>query len=103
MIFFLGIMSSWPEILDIHKGALSRKKEHIKLKEDGKIDANACESVSSRADQISYAVLAEMNHFHNERVNDFKNVISNFLKQQINFHEKVVNQLKEALSKFDCV
>lgn len=69
---YKGIMSSWPEILDIHKGALSRKKEHIKLKEDGKIDLDACESVSNRADQISYAVLAEVNHFQNERVNDFK-------------------------------
>ena len=96
-------MSSWPEILEIHKGALNRKKEHIKLKEDGKIDVDTCESVSSRADQISYAVLAEMNHFQNERVNDFKGVITSFLKEQINFHEKLVGQLKEALQKYEYV
>lgn len=98
-----GIMSSWPEILEIHKGALNRKKEHIKLKEDGKIDVNTCESVSSRADQISYACLAEMNHFQSERVNDFKGVITSFLKEQINFHEKLVGQLKEALQKYEYV
>ena len=101
--FRKGIMSSWPEILEIHKGALNRKKEHIKLKEDGKIDVDTCESVSSRADQISYAVLAEMNHFQSERVNDFKGVITSFLREQINFHEKLVGQLKEALQKYEYV
>lgn len=100
---YKGIMTSWPEILDLHKGALGRKKEHIKLKEDGKIDANTCESVSSRADTVSYAVLAEINHFHDERVKDFKDVISHFLQEQINFHEKIVNQLKEAQQKFEYV
>ena len=98
---YKGLLAAWPEILEIHRGALSRKKEHQKLQEEGKIEGKVSESVTQRADQISYAVLAEMNHFQSERIYDFKQMMAAFLQQQILFYEKIVSELKDSLQKYE--
>lgn len=98
---YKGLLAAWPEILEIHRGALNRKKEHQKLQEEGKIESKVSESVTQRADQISYAVLAEMNHFQKERVHDFKQMMAAFLQQQILFYEKIVSELRDSLQKYE--
>jgi sorting nexin-9/18/33 len=45
--------------------------------------------VVRRTDVISYALLAEINHFHTERAIDFKLAMQNYLKEQISFYQKV--------------
>lgn len=95
------ISLSLSDILHIHKGALNKKKEHKKLCEDGKVDSNVLESVGMRADVVTYATLAEMNHFQTERVTDFKNMMQSFLTAQINFYQNIVYQLQETLTMYE--
>lgn len=45
--------------------------------------------VVRRTDVISYALLAEINHFHSERTIDFKLAMQSYLKEQTVFYQKV--------------
>lgn len=98
---YKGILSAWPSILDINKGSLNKKKEYIRLREEGKVDDKTVESVSQRADVISYAILAEMNHFQNERLNDARQMMKNFITAQISFYQNIANKLQEGLQLYN--
>ncbi len=45
--------------------------------------------VTRRTDVVSYALLSEINHFHSERAEDFKEGMKKYLNEQILFYEKV--------------
>lgn len=98
---YRGFLSAWPEILDLNKQALSRKKDFIKGRDEGKVEDKIAESVSQRADVVSYAVLAEINHFQNERVKDSRDMMKMFLQAQLNFYQGIVNQLQDALNMYN--
>ncbi|RWS28411.1 sorting nexin lst-4-like protein [Leptotrombidium deliense] len=98
---YKGMLAAWPDILQIHKGALNRKKENLKLQEEGKIDASTAASVAKRADVVSFATLAEMSHFHDMRKSDFKLLMQNLLTSQIQLYQNVVSHLQEALSMYN--
>lgn len=57
--------------------------------------------IQDRCNIISYATLAEIQHFHKIRVRDFKSQMQHFLQQQITFFQKVKLTLEEALQKYD--
>ncbi|RWS01786.1 sorting nexin-33-like protein, partial [Dinothrombium tinctorium] len=97
---YKGMLAAWPDILQIHKGALHRKRDNLKLQEEGKVDASVANSVAQRADVVSYATLAEISHFHSERKNDFKNAMINFLNSQIQLYQNVVENLQQTLSMY---
>lgn len=44
---------------------------------------------------------AEMNHFHDMRVKDFKDIFQSFISGQITFHEKMLEKLRAAQSGFE--
>lgn len=46
-------------------------------------------NVMTRADTISYGTMAEMNHFQQERVRDFKYMMQKYLQDQIAFYKRV--------------
>ena len=45
--------------------------------------------ITSRAEKVSTVVLAEMYHFHHERVVDFRDMMKFFLQEQIDFYKRV--------------
>jgi sorting nexin-9/18/33 len=47
-----------------------------------------------RTDVMSYALLAEISHFHTQRGEDFKTAMKNFLTEQINLYQNVSYYLK---------
>lgn len=47
------------------------------------------QTVVQRADVMSYGTLAEMNHFHYSRIQDFKLLMQNYLTAQIEFYTNV--------------
>jgi len=51
------------------------------------------EAVESRADVITYTVLAEMNHFQEHRVIDFRNYMQQYLQEQIAFYRQVISHV----------
>ncbi|KAI1301401.1 Sorting nexin lst-4 [Halotydeus destructor] len=93
---YKGLLANWPDILQVHKGALTKKKEHLKIE-----GPTSSSSVSQRADVVSYALLAEVDYFQEERVKDFKVMMQTFIKGQIEFYEKVVVELRNNLDKYN--
>jgi hypothetical protein len=53
------------------------------------MESSQLSDVVRRTDVISFALLAEINHFHSERTVDFKLAIQNYLKEQTVFYQKV--------------
>jgi hypothetical protein len=53
------------------------------------MESSQLSDVVRRTDVVSYALLAEINHFHCERTSDFKLAMQNYLKEQVLFYQKV--------------
>lgn len=98
---YRGLLSGWPEILQLHKNAMNTKNEQERLLEEGKTSDTAIMRVHERVNVTTYATLAEINHFHNERLVDFKQMMQVFLTAQINFHTDILENLRTALNKID--
>jgi len=45
-------------------------------------------------------VVAEMNHFHSNRIYDYNSVIRLYLEQQVQFYETIAEKLRQALGRF---
>ena len=65
------------------QGANGKRKEV----ESGSGDQSGL--VKKRSDTVSYALLAEVNSFHEQRVKDIKSSHQHFLQEQIKFYQKV--------------
>lgn len=96
---YKGLLANWPEILQLHKNAINTRNEQERLKEDGKINDSVVARVNERVNVTTYNLLAEINHFHNERLTDFKTMMQSFLQQQINFYQNITLKLQNALIK----
>ncbi|XP_023676454.1 sorting nexin-18-like [Paramormyrops kingsleyae] len=98
---YQGHLSNYPDIIHVQKGALTKVKESQKHMEDSKMDRSPLEGINERCNIISFATLAEIHHFHQIRVRDFKDQMRHYLQQQISFFQKVTGRLEETLQKFD--
>lgn len=54
-----------------------------------------------RCNIISFATLAEIQHFHRTRVRDFRSQMQYHLRQQISFFQKITAKLEDALQVYD--
>ncbi|KAG8189024.1 hypothetical protein JTE90_025467 [Oedothorax gibbosus] len=97
---YKGMLSAWPDVLHIQKSALSKVVEHKKLSEDGKVSQDDVAAISQRTDIISYATLAEINHFHSERIAYFKSMMETYLTAQIDFYQRITERLQETLAMY---
>jgi len=88
---YRGLLSGWPGILQIHAGAVSKKKEFERLSSEGKVSQGEAAEISNRTNTLSYALMAEINTFHYQRVKDMKTAHQHFLQEQITFYQKVRN------------
>lgn len=66
----------------------------------GKITASDKTTMGKRASTMSYALQAEMNHFHNNRIYDYNRVMQQYLEQQVKFYEMIAEKLRQAHSQF---
>ncbi|GAB1608457.1 sorting nexin-33-like [Argonauta hians] len=98
---YKGILSVYPDVLKVHEGAMGKLKECQKQVDDGKLVESEMQNILLRSDTISFATLAEMNHFHQERVRDFRSFMQNYLKQQILFYQNITSQLEESLKMYE--
>uniref|UniRef100_UPI00398F3F87 sorting nexin-18a n=1 Tax=Pristiophorus japonicus TaxID=55135 RepID=UPI00398F3F87 len=103
LALYQGHLTNFPDIIHVQKGALTKVKESKRHVEEGKMELHQADGVRERCDTISFATLAEIHHFHNIRVSDFKTQMQHFLQQQIHFYQKVTQKLEEALQKYDGV
>ncbi|XP_071511479.1 sorting nexin-33-like [Diadema antillarum] len=98
-----GMMSCFPDMIHFHKHTVQTVKECQKQREEQKMDFEEAEAVKRRADVISYAMMAEVNHFHRERVRDFKWMMQVYLQEQIKFYKNITIKLEEALQQYDTI
>jgi len=85
-------------LIEMHTGALNKYREisdEEKVLSSSLTDSDV-ELVKSRCDTVFNVTLAEMNRIHDEKVRDFHTQTTDFLEQQIEFHEKVLENLKKA-------
>ena len=95
---YRGLLGSWPGILQVHQGALGKRKECEKLETEGKVSRTELTEISNRTDVVSYAVLAEIGAFHQKRANDIKTAHQRFLREQIAYYQKVRISLSACLN-----
>uniref|UniRef100_A0A673XI61 Sorting nexin n=1 Tax=Salmo trutta TaxID=8032 RepID=A0A673XI61_SALTR len=98
---YQGHLANYPDIIHVQKGALTKVKESQKHVEEGKMDAPQADGVNERCNIISFATLAEIQHFHQVRVRDFKAQMQQYLTEQIGFFQKITGKLEEALQMYD--
>lgn len=98
---YRGLLESWREILQLHHDTLKRKREYMKLQEEGRVSSEVTAKVISRADRVTMAIMAEINHFNAERMKDLKELMRHFLDEQSKFHTEIVNRLGVALRFFE--
>ncbi|XP_012879992.1 PREDICTED: sorting nexin-9 [Dipodomys ordii] len=82
------------------KGAIEKVKESDKLVATSKITPQDKQTMVKRVGTMSYALQAEMNHFHSNRIYDYNSVIRLYLEQQVQFYETIAEKLRQALSRF---
>lgn len=56
--------------------------------------------IEKRADVVTYATIAEMNHFEQERINDLNKVMREFLTGQLKLYQEIVVNIENALQMF---
>lgn len=95
---YKGLLSSMPDILNIHKRALQTKRECQKIAFGQKLAPNQLEGVNRRTDKVSYALLAEINHFYHERAEELSKALKNYITQQLEFYRKITDKLENALT-----
>uniref|UniRef100_A0A2K5Z700 Sorting nexin n=1 Tax=Mandrillus leucophaeus TaxID=9568 RepID=A0A2K5Z700_MANLE len=84
----------------ISQGAIEKVKESDKLVATSKITPQDKQNMVKRVSTMSYALQAEMNHFHSNRIYDYNSVIRLYLEQQVQFYETIAEKLRQALSRF---
>lgn len=97
---YKGFLSCFPDMISAHKAAIEKVKESDKLVATSKITQQEKINMGKRVSVMSYALQAEMNHFHSNRIYDYNSVIRLYLEQQIQFYETIAEKLKQALSRF---
>ncbi|XP_048344110.1 sorting nexin-9 isoform X1 [Sphaerodactylus townsendi] len=97
---YKGFLGCFPDIIGAHKGAIEKVKEADKLVATSKITSQDKQNMLKRVSTMSYALQAEMNHFHSNRIYDYNSVIRLYLEQQAQFYETIAEKLRQALGRF---
>lgn len=98
---YRGILSGFPEVLSEHKNAMQKRKECEKLAFDQKMSNLQIQEVNRRTDVMTVAVMAEQQHFRNERDTHLKQTIHTLLAEQVQFYQKIVQRLQTAQQFFE--
>lgn len=98
---YRGILNTYPDVLAVHKGAMQKRKECERLTAEQKMGNAQLQEVNRRTDIMSYAVLAEMNHFRQERDVHLKETMKNLIQNQIVFYQDIVARLQDAQRFFE--
>ncbi|XP_030633869.1 sorting nexin-33 isoform X2 [Chanos chanos] len=97
----LGLLSNFPDIIHLQKGAFAKVKESQRMSDEGKMDQEEADGIRKRCRTVGFALQAEMNHFHRRREVDFKEMMQAYLRQQIAFYQRVGQQLERTLRMYD--
>ncbi|XP_060772361.1 sorting nexin-9b isoform X2 [Neoarius graeffei] len=97
---YKGLLGCFPDTIGVHKAAIEKVKEADKLVATSKITPGEKVTMGKRVSTMSYALQAEMNHFHSNRIYDYNRVMQLYLEQQVKFYETIAEKLRNAHSQF---
>jgi len=80
---------------------MQKKKECEKLTAEQKMGNAQLQEVNRRTDIMSYALMAEMSHFRQERDTHLKATIKDLITEQITFYQTIITRLQQAQQFFD--
>ena len=83
------------------QSAVQKKKDCERLVAEHKMESQQLIELNHRTDIIARALMAEEAHFHSERKIHMNQTIKKHLVEQINFYQKIVDKLQEALHSYD--
>ncbi|KPP69983.1 sorting nexin-9-like, partial [Scleropages formosus] len=86
---YKGILGCFPETITVHKAAIDKLKDADKLVATNKISPHDKPVMAKRVSNMSYALQAEMNHFHSNRIHDYNRVMQFYLEEQVKLYETV--------------
>ncbi|KAF3427703.1 hypothetical protein E2986_08916 [Frieseomelitta varia] len=98
---YRGIISSFPDVISIHKTAVQKRKDYEKLVSEHKMEPQQLRDLSHRTDVIARALLAEETHFQTEQEVHLTQAMKTHLAEQIKFYQKIVDKLREALNAYE--
>ena len=93
---YKGILGSLPVVLGEHKQATQIRKESERQVAQNTLTQEQLQEVYRRTDVMSYAVLAEMSHFRDQRDSHFKETLREFVRNQIKFYRTIIERLEVA-------
>ncbi|XP_061533887.1 sorting nexin-33 [Phycodurus eques] len=100
---YQGLLANFPDIIHLQKGAFAKVKESQRMTDEGKMDQGEADGIRKRCRTVGFALQAEMSHFHRQREVDFKDMMQAYLREQIAFYQRVVQQLERTLRMYECL
>ncbi|XP_061898714.1 sorting nexin-33 [Entelurus aequoreus] len=100
---YQGLLANFPDIIHLQKGAFAKVKESQRMTDEGKMDQDEADGIRKRCRTVGFALQAEMSHFHRQREVDFKDMMQAYLREQIAFYQRVVQQLERSLRMYECL
>uniref|UniRef100_A0A8C9U619 Sorting nexin 9a n=1 Tax=Scleropages formosus TaxID=113540 RepID=A0A8C9U619_SCLFO len=97
---YKGILGCFPETITVHKAAIDKLKDADKLVATNKISPHDKPVMAKRVSNMSYALQAEMNHFHSNRIHDYNRVMQFYLEEQVKLYETIAGKLRAALQQY---
>lgn len=88
---------------NLNPGAFAKVKESQRMSDEGRMDQDEADGIRKRCRTVGFALQAEMSYFHQRREVDFKDMMQAYLKEQIAFYQRVVQQLERTLRMYDCL
>ncbi|XP_077424964.1 sorting nexin-33 [Vanacampus margaritifer] len=100
---YQGLLANFPDIIHLQKGAFAKVKESQRMTDEGKMVQDEADGIRKRCRTVGFALQAEMSHFHRQREVNFKDMMQAYLREQIAFYQRVVQQLERTLRMYECL
>uniref|UniRef100_A0A8C1Y4G0 Sorting nexin 9a n=1 Tax=Cyprinus carpio TaxID=7962 RepID=A0A8C1Y4G0_CYPCA len=97
---YKGLLGCFPDTIAVHKAAIDKVKEADHLVTMNKISQQDKHIMEKNLSTMSYALQAEMNHFHSNRIYDYNRLMQFYLEEQVKFYETIAEKLKKALGQY---
>ncbi|KAK7142136.1 hypothetical protein R3I94_011738 [Phoxinus phoxinus] len=97
---YKGLLGCFPDTIGVHKAAIDKVKEADHLVTMNKISQQDKHTMEKNLSTMSYALQAEMNHFHSNRIYDYNRLMQFYLEEQVKFYETIAEKLKKALGQY---
>lgn len=100
LFVYKRILAGIPDIINVHKSAVSKLRENERLAMEGRLSESGVEKVKERVDVVNYVLLAEIAFQNRERGEDFKHMMAVYLEKQANFYSSIGKQLESVAARF---